>query len=285
LEAVDLRVPERAGGRVNAPGGLSGMDFIQWANDLPIGAGILLIVGGGLALAALGTLIVNYYFTPAQLIVNNIIGGFKYAFLSSVYAGYIGLLLFGVYQKYDDVRADIILEVNALTTLDRVAAVFPQATRDQVRKELRDYAMQVVEVEWPQMQRRTLGFVHSPRLDDIYYTYLAIEPQTEKELTSFQYSLQLLQVVRDNRGHRIRLSYGALTPLLWGVAVVGTIVVMIFPWFFGGPNVYVPILMSTLVGIVTMAVFLVILKLSYPFAGEYGIPPTAYLDFARSTSG
>ena len=49
-------------------------------------------------------LIVNFYVTPGQLVVNNIIGGFKYSFLSSVYAGYIGLLLFGVYQKYDDVR-------------------------------------------------------------------------------------------------------------------------------------------------------------------------------------
>jgi hypothetical protein len=261
------------------------MDLIQWANDLPIGTGILLIVGGGLALATLGTLIVNYYFTPAQLIVNNIIGGFKYAFLSSVYAGYIGLLLFGVYQKYDDVRSDIVIEINALTSLDRVAAVFPLATRDQVRGGLRTYAQQVAEVEWPQMQRRTLGFVNSPPLDDIYYTLLAIEPQTEKELAAFQYSLQLLQVVRDNRGHRIRLSYGALTPLLWGVAVVGTVVAMIFPWFFGGPNVWAPILMSALVGIVTMSVFLVILKLSYPFDGEYGIPATAYSAFARSTSG
>ena len=261
------------------------MDIIQWANDLPIGTGILLVVGGGLLVAMLGTLTVNYYFTPAQLIVNNIVGGFKYAFLSSVYAGYIGLLLFGVYQKYDDVRSDIIIEVNALTSLDRIASAFPKATKDELRKELRDYARHVAEVEWPQMQRRTLGFVSSPPLDDIYYTYLAIEPQTEKELSSFQYSLQLLQIVRDNRGHRIRLSFGALTPLLWGVAVVGTIISMIFPWFFGGPNVYVPILMSALVGIVTMSVFLVILKLSYPFAGEYGIPPAAYLDFARSSSG
>jgi hypothetical protein len=261
------------------------MDAIQWINDLPVGTGILIVVGGGILLAILGSLTVNYYVTPNQLIVNNIIGGFKYAFLSSVYAGYIGLLLFGVYQKYDDVRSDIIIEVNALTSLDRIAAAFPVATRDQIRQELREYSRQVADVEWPQMQRRTLGFVASPTLDNLYYIYLAIEPQTDKELSAFQYSLQLLQVVRDNRGHRIRLSFGALTPLLWWVAIVGTTVSMVFPWFFGGPNVYAPIMMSILVGLVTMSVFLVILKLSYPFSGEYGIPPNAYIDFARSSSG
>src|SRR5262245_19209574 len=123
------------------------MEAIQWINDLPVGSGVLLVVGGGILVAILGTLVVNYYFTPSQLIVNNIIGGFKYAFLSSVYAGYIGLLLFGVYQKYDDVRSDIIMEVNALTSLDRVAAAFPIATRDQIRTELREYSRQVAEVE------------------------------------------------------------------------------------------------------------------------------------------
>ena len=109
------------------------MGLIQWLNDLPVGTGAIIVIGGGIALAIIGTLIVNAYFTPAQLVSNNIIGGFKYAFLSSVYAGYIGLLLFGVYQKYDDVRADIIVEVNALTTLDRVTAAVKKHLSDPER--------------------------------------------------------------------------------------------------------------------------------------------------------
>jgi uncharacterized protein DUF4239 len=261
------------------------MGLIQWLNDLPVSTGAVIVVGGGIAISIIGTLIVNFYFTPDQLVANNIIGGFKYAFLSSVYAGYIGLLLFGVYQKYDDVRSDIIVEVNALTTLDRVTAAFPKDTGDQLRKELRDYARAVATIEWPQMQLRRLGFESSPTLDDLYYTYLAIEPQTEKQVSAFQYSLQLLEVVRTDRGHRIRLSFGALTPLLWGVAAIGTLVSIIFPWFFGSPTIVAPLLMSTLVATVTMSVFLVILKLSYPFGGDYGILPNAFVAFAQSASG
>jgi len=261
------------------------MSLIQWLNDLPVGTGAVLTIGGGIAIAVLGTLIVNFYVTPGQLIVNNIIGGFRYSFLSAVYAGYIGLLLFGVYQKYDDVRSDIVLEINALTTLDRVATAYPAATRDQLRKELRDYARAVATIEWPQMQARRLTFESSPALDDLYYTYLAIEPQTDKEIVAFRFSLQTLQAVHNNRGNRIRLSYGALTPLLWGVAGVGTLISLVFPWFFGSPTISAPLMMSTLVATVTMSVFLVILKLSYPFGGDYGILPSAYVAFAQSSSG
>jgi hypothetical protein len=261
------------------------MNLIQWLNDLPVGTGAALTIGGGILIAVVGTLIVNFYVTPAQLVSNNIIGGFKYAFLSSVYAGYIGLLLFGVYQKYDDVRVDIVSEVNALTTLDRVAAAYPKETRDQIRQQLRAYARSVAEVEWPQMQARRLGFESSPALDNVYYAYLAIEPQTDKEIIAFRFSLQTLNTVRGNRGHRILLSLGALTPLLWGVAAIGTLISVMFPWFFGSPSIYPPLLMSTLVATVTMSVFLVILKLSYPFGGDYGILPTPYTAFAQSSSG
>src|SRR6266566_4111591 len=148
------------------------MSLIQWLNDLPVATGATITIGGGIAIAVLGTLIVNFYVTPAQLVVNNIVGGFRYSFLSAVYAGFIGLLLFGVYQKYDDVRSDVILEVNALTSLDRIAAGFPTEARNQLRKELRSYARQVAETEWPKMRRRTLTFESSPALDDIYYTYM-----------------------------------------------------------------------------------------------------------------
>jgi hypothetical protein len=72
---------------------------------------------------------------------------------------------------------------------------------------------------------------------------------------------------------------------LWGVAAVGTVVAIIFPWFFGSPSIFAPLIMSTLVAVVTMSIFLVILKLSYPFGGDYGIVPSAYVAFAQSPSG
>src|SRR5258708_29488225 len=106
------------------------MGIIQWLNDLPVGTGAVIVIGGGIAIAIIGTLIVNAYFTPAQLVSNNIIGGVKYAFFSSVYARYIGFFLFCVYHKKNDIRAPIILEVNTLTPLHRGTPPLPQDTQD-----------------------------------------------------------------------------------------------------------------------------------------------------------
>ena len=83
------------------------------------------VLPGGLSRVALkeGSLIVNSIYLPQELIQNNILGGFKFAFLSSIFAGYLGLLLYGVYQQYEQTRATIDLEVTQLTQLDRMAVV------------------------------------------------------------------------------------------------------------------------------------------------------------------
>jgi len=79
-------------------------------------------------------------------------------------------------------------------------------------------------------------------------------------------------------------SLGALPVLLWVVTLTGTAVTIVFPWVFGSPNVNATILMSILSTLLMTSVVLVVLKLSYPFSGSYGILPTPYTAFIRDIS-
>ena len=123
------------------------MAAILWLNDLPLWASILVLVGGSIALSIIGSAVSQIFFGEQELSLNNIVGGFKYLFISQVFAGFIGFLLFGAYTRFDQTRSDVISEVAQLTTLDRVAVAFPTATRIQLRDGLKEYARQVVEVE------------------------------------------------------------------------------------------------------------------------------------------
>jgi hypothetical protein len=53
---------------------------------------------------------------------------------------------------------------------------------------------------------------------------------------------------------------------------------------FGSPNVNATILMSILSTVLVTSVVLVVLKLSYPFSGEYGILPAPYTAFIQEVS-
>lgn len=261
------------------------IDVILWLNDLPTWNGAVIVISGALLFAYVGIMITRILFTPAQLIPNNVAGGFQYIFTGHIFAVFVGFLLFGVYERYDQVREEILLEATALTELDRLSLVFPPATRDVLQAELRNYAQAVADVEWPQMRKRVAGPVSAAMLDDLYRSFQTVEPTSQKQEAVIEYTRELLAEVRHSRGLRLLRSLGSMQVLLWAVTMVTTIVLIVYPWMFGNPNFAATLVMTTLVIVVIMTVDFVILKLSYPFDGSYGVTPEPFYAYLRSMNG
>ena len=255
------------------------MDAVLWLNDLPIWGAAVFIVGGSIALSIVGTAVAGLFFSQQLLGLNNVTGGFKYMFVAGIYAGFLGFLLFGVFNRYDKVRAAVIEEVSELTTLDRLAIAFPAGTKTTLRDGLKQYAEQVVELEWPLMRARAADPVAMTSFDTLERTYAAVEPITRKQQEVMKFSRKILSGIREKRGVRVLRSLGALHVLLWAVTLAGTAVAIVLPWVLGSPNVNATMLMSILATLLMASVILVVLKLSYPFSGSSGIPPTPYMAF------
>jgi len=264
----------RSGGKRWTP-----MTAIQWLNDLPLWQTAFFVVGGSILFSFIGTVVARAYFGEQQLELNNILGGFKYLAMSQVYGAFLGFLLFGAYQRYDQVRTDIVTEANALTTLYRLADAFPTGAREQFRGALTDYAHGVVDVEWPQMGRRDASLGATAPLDTFYYVFSALETTSKKQIEVVKYARELVGVVRDMRGVRVLRSLGSMQILLWVAVITGTVVAMIFPWLFGTGNPAAAFAMSVLSIVLMTSVVLVVLKMSYPFGGTEGLRPTPYLAF------
>jgi len=260
------------------------MAAILWLNDLPLWAVVLVLVGGSIVLSIIGTAVSGILVGEQQLSLNNVVGGFNFIFISEVLAGFLGFLLFGVYDRYDAMRAEVVNEVIDITVLDRLAAAFPAGTRIQLREGIKEYARQVVDVEWPQLRARNARLSAMSALDTLDYTFAAVEPATRKHLEVLHLTQDLLKEIRDRRGIRALRSLGSLQVFLWGVTFTVMAATIIFPWMFGSPNVNATVLMSILSSVLIASVVLVVLKLSYPFSGEYGILPTPYSAFIQEVS-
>jgi hypothetical protein len=261
------------------------MSFILWLNDVPVWLSAVVITGGALAISVIGAALTRNFFDEGQLQLNNFLGGFNYLFISSVFAGFFSFLLYGAYQRYDAVRTDIGTEVNALESLDRLAAGFSTGTRDAVRKTLRDYAGQVVAVEWPELQSRTIDALSAAPLGTLYYTLAAVEPVSRKQQEILRYCRDLIAVVQEMRAVRVQRSTGSLQALLWAATGSAMLVSIVFPWVFGSPNPNAAIAMAALSVVLTTTVFLVVLKLSYPFNPSGGLTPAPYLAFIGEARG
>ena len=260
------------------------MGAVLWLNDLPLWTAALVIVGGTIALSIIGTAVSGIFFGEIALSLNNVVGGFKYMFVAGIYAGFLGFLLLGVYNRYDKVRAAIIDEVNELTTLDRLAIAFPAVTTATLRSGVKQYAQDVVAVEWPQLRDRNASPITMTAFDTLERVYAAVEPSTRKQQVIIKQSRRILSAIRDKRGMRVLRSFGSLQVLLWVVTGIGTAVAIILPWSLGSPNVNATMLMSILATLLMASVVLVVLKLSYPFSGSAGLLPEPYVAFIAEVS-
>ena len=260
------------------------MGAVLWLNELPLWASAVVIIGGSIALSIIGTAVSRLFFAEQLLSLDSAVGGFKYLFVAGIYASFLGFLLFGVYNRYDKLRAAIIEEVNELTTLDRLAVVFPPGTRDPLRDGLKQYARQVVEVEWPQLRARSVDPITMTAFDTLEQSYAAVEPTTRKQQEVMKQSRKILAEIRDKRGLRVLRSLGSLPVLLWAVTLLGTAASIVLSWVLGSTNINAQMMMSILTTLLMTSVVLVVLKLSYPFSGEYGIQPTPYLVFIKEVS-
>jgi hypothetical protein len=260
------------------------MPVILWFNDLPVWQAALFLTGGAVVISLVGTAVARVMFAERDVDFINIIGGFKYMFLSQVYAGFIGFLLLGAYDVFDEVRVTMVSEANALTSLQQLAGSLPEQTRNQLRTSLNDYAREVVDVEWPQMRVRSANAGTSSSLDDLEYVYGSLEVATAKQGEIVKISRELITELRNSRGVRMMRSLGSMPYLLWLVALLATAVSIVFPWIFAPFNVNAAMLMSILGILLMTSVVLVILKLTYPF-GTGGVDAMPFASFLAQFAG
>ena len=96
-----------------------------------------------------------------------------------------------------------------------------------------------------------------------------------------QNTVEWVREVSENRSFRLTTVSRSLVSLVWVLILLGTVVAIIFPWFFGTVNVVAHGLMSAILVSFLMVHLVVILHLAYPFVGETAISPSAFLAVAQ----
>jgi hypothetical protein len=136
-----------------------------------------------------------------------------------------------------------------------------------IRQRLLTYTDHVRKFEWPAMARGKAGDDAGRDLDQLSSAVSQVRPKNLEDLALYQHALRLLTVIADNRGERLDSADGSVPILLWFVLIVGGIITLSYPAFFGATNRLAQTLMTaTLAALVALALLLA-LAMDYPFAG------------------
>ena len=251
------------------------MSLLHLMYDTPLWVTAALLTIGAAVYSIGLMLLTRATFGLDRLSLNNEVAGFKLAVIGVFYAVMLAFIVIAVWEDFRKTEEAVRDEAKAVVDLYRVTFALPVAGGAEIRKHLTAYTNDVPEYDWSTMAVGEPSDAVATDLDRLSRAIFDISPQTWQELALYQDALRLLAVMTDNRNERLdssdnrneRLdsSDGSMPGILWFVLIVGGLITLGYPAFFGSTNLVAQILMTAALAELVALAMLLGLAFDYPF--------------------
>ncbi|HTJ24683.1 MAG TPA: DUF4239 domain-containing protein [Candidatus Limnocylindria bacterium] len=229
------------------------------------------------AIACTAQTFVHRRFKNADFVAHNEVAGFIIAVVGTLYAVVLGFFTVIVWQQYDGMQDRLALETAAVIDAWHDAVGFPPAIRSRLRADMLAYTHEMIDVEWPRMERGGFSARGDALIMDATGTVGTYVPHNGAETNAQAAALQLLTELHDARLRRLSSNEQGFSWFDWAVLVIGAAIVIGFCFLFGMRNTRTHLIMTSCVAAIIVSMFVMIFELQYPFRGDLRIRPTAWV--------
>ncbi|HEX7302796.1 DUF4239 domain-containing protein [Lentzea sp.] len=239
-------------------------------------SGALWVLGAAIISAVL--VVITRRFGSDEVSEKNLgAGGSVFSIVAGLHAVLVAFILISLFDAANSAEEQVQKEANALVAVNWSASSLSEPAKSKVDRLSRDYVSTVVDDEWQRMRDGEAvdnrGWVTLNQLKETIAT--AVPEGDWQEDRKAEAANQLWEVYQA-RQERLEAADNGVNPVVWLALVIGTLLSLLFPFLFGGPN-----LVSQLIITITLASTLVLLlfaiyQLQNPFSGGVLIPSDAF---------
>jgi drug/metabolite transporter (DMT)-like permease len=202
--------------------------------------------------------------------------------LMQVTSSYIGILLAfaGVLAWQDYMQADSAVENEAGVTsmLYRdLSAYGPEMT--PAREDLKAYVHSVIVDGWPLLREGKRSPATDAKLATVFNDIAAVTPGNERQSAIYQEAFSQLNQLVSMRRQRLASSRANVPPVLWIVALVGSVLTIAYASAFVSTRYA-----SLMIGGTSLTIgllFLFLLSVDYPFRNRNGVSNQPFIELAE----
>jgi Protein of unknown function (DUF4239) len=252
------------------------MHLLHLMHDTPLWVTAVLLTAGALVYSIGLMLMTRAAYGVDRLSLNNEVAGFKFAVIGVFYAVMLAFVVIAVWEDFRKTEAAVRDEAKAVVDLHRLTFALPVEGGAEIRDHLVAYTNDVREHEWATMAVGEPSDAVVKDLDRLSQAIFAVSPANSQQLALYEDALRLLAVMTDNRNERLDSSGGSMPWILWFVIIVGGLITLGYPAFFGTTNVAAQILMTAALAELVALAMLLGLAFDYPFTGDARISPAPF---------
>jgi hypothetical protein len=246
--------------------------------DIPLLIAGPAIVGSLCLFGVIGLLVVRRYILP-KLRIQDADSGFCGAMQQAVMVFYglaVALIVVNVWQHYSDATKVTSQEATAAAALYRDVSSYPEPSRSQLQKQLREYVDQIIHQAWPLQQRGDTPSAGVKMMDTFQATLNSFEPLTEGQKILHAETMGDYNQLIQAHGLRLEAVQVRLPGVLWFIIIAGALISLSSSFFFRVEDVWLHeiqvIFVAAFIGISIFLIF----AFDRPFRGELGLRPDSY---------
>jgi hypothetical protein len=248
------------------------MSCLQWLLlHIPSFLLVFIVAAVYIALSIVGLYVIRAFHSPAKLKQHNDVAGFIFATIGVTYAVLLSFIVVITWQNFDEAHKNAAREANDIVSLYHDTRPLSPAFRSDLRGDLIRYVNAIIEDEWPMMIRGEQSAEAQQAQDAIWRLYSRYRPTTETQKIFFAESINKLNEACELRRARLFEAHLAIHPVIYFVVIVGGLITIAFPLFFGTKNFVPQIIMTSLLAAMIGIVLSTIIILDFPFTGDISV--------------
>ena len=221
------------------------------------------------------TLAMNRLWPTARRYAESDLVGWQLNVLATTYAVTLGFMLYTEWGEFKAADLNAELEANALRNVYRLAQGMPH-DRANIEQLAVAYATEVVERDWPEMERGGMPEESHQVNENLWKALLSAQIEKPMEIAAHDHALSELSILTQHRRTRLLESKYQLPGIFWCVLLVGGGLTIVTVSIFGARQPQIHLLQVVSLTIFLTLVVLTIADVDKPFRGWVHVSDYAF---------
>lgn len=254
------------------------MAITYYMLQMPPAIFFILMVGLCSLLAALGAIAFRKLVRIKVQRSHNEVTGFLFLAIASFYALLLSFVVLVVWDQLNETVGIVSKEgSSAMAMYDDIKFYPNKADAKLLEKSYLEYVFNVVNDEFPNMQKMQGSRVTSESFDMVFLRMVNLHPKTQMEIQLVSGMFSQLNTLQELRGQRLTSMEAEISPPMWLPMIFGAIVTVFCALLLDIEHQRMHVLLVALLGSFVGMFFFTIIRLDHPYAGSQGLKPERYM--------
>jgi hypothetical protein len=244
----------------------------------------IILVAITIALSLFAVFITKRYISHKLHYQDNATVGSISGLIGIIYGVLTGFICLYLINNQDHASYAVQAEADASANIYRSTGWLPQPAQANVANDLKNYLSLVINKEWPLMRDfKNADQGGDPIIKKMFDDLRTFIPATSSDSTNLQNLMTQINELYNARHQRLSLSSSQLSPELWEVILMGTILIIAINYAFK-VNFTLHLYAVTAFSIMAASMIFLLVTLDRPFQGEFVVTPEPMKEVLTSMS-